>query len=392
MIRINIFKILFSLVVAIIIFNFYFFVKEFSLNQYSDWLINYQGGFVRRGFIGEIFYQVHSLIFIRLDFLVFFSVSLFYIFFYKNLLSIIQNLKINFINLLIIFSPISFVYPVMEEKASGRKDVLFLLLLSITALYLKKINFYKQKYFIIIFSAILIFSHTGFLFLLPSFLVIFLFSNKNQNFKVMLIEIFFILLCYLFFLILILANTTITPENIQLICDSISEYVRTDCSESGYISTLDWSLKYNLNLKENLWMTQNYNIFYIFAFFFSFFPLLIAFYYSKFLNYKKINVLLFFTIFLILTLPLYYLGVDYGRYMHLTYMSLVIMFCVALQNRVISSSFTKNILIKNLKIRSSITILIIFIYGFTFTIPHCCNNELKFNYSKMISKINLRLN
>ena len=67
----------------------------------------------------------------------------------------------------------------------------FLLLLSITALYLKKINFYKQKYFIIIFSAILIFSHTGFLFLLPSFLVIFLFSNKNQNFKVMLIEIFF---------------------------------------------------------------------------------------------------------------------------------------------------------------------------------------------------------
>ena len=34
------------------IFNFYNFTREFSLGQYSDWLINYQGGFIRRGLFG----------------------------------------------------------------------------------------------------------------------------------------------------------------------------------------------------------------------------------------------------------------------------------------------------------------------------------------------------
>ena len=65
-------KFLFVITVIIIIFNFYYFVREQSLNQYADWLINYQGGFVRRGLIGEIFYQIHSLLFIRLDILYFF--------------------------------------------------------------------------------------------------------------------------------------------------------------------------------------------------------------------------------------------------------------------------------------------------------------------------------
>ncbi len=392
MIKKNFLHILFGLTTAIIIFNFYFFVKELSLNQYADWLINYQGGFVRRGFIGEIFYQIHSLFFVRLDYLVFLSVSIFYIFFYKNFLKIIENFKNNLINLLIIFSPISFIYPVMEEKASGRKDILFLLFLSIAAINLKKLPFDRQKYLIIILSAILVFSHTGFLFLLPALLIVFLFSNKNQNFKKILKEIFYILLSYIFFLIIILNNTSIGPESIQLICNSISDYIRHDCSKTGYISTLDWSLKYNLSLKKEIWMTENYNFFYLFAFFFSFLPILFAFSNSKFLNYKKINVLFFFSIFLVLTLPLYYLGVDYGRYMHLSYISLIIMLSVGLKNKVISFTFPKNSIFLNLKLKSSLLFVLIFLYGFTFTIPHCCNNELKFNYSKIISAINLKLN
>ena len=48
-------KLLILISSVIIIVNFFYFVKEQSLNQYADWLINYQGGFVRRGLIGEIF-------------------------------------------------------------------------------------------------------------------------------------------------------------------------------------------------------------------------------------------------------------------------------------------------------------------------------------------------
>ena len=81
MIKQNSLNYVFLLTVVIIIFNFYYFVTEQSLNQYADWLINYQGGFVRRGLIGEIFYQIHSLLTIRLDVLVFFFSKPFVYFF-----------------------------------------------------------------------------------------------------------------------------------------------------------------------------------------------------------------------------------------------------------------------------------------------------------------------
>ena len=37
----------------------------------SEWLINYQGGFVRRGLVGEFLFQISNLIAIPLRYLVF---------------------------------------------------------------------------------------------------------------------------------------------------------------------------------------------------------------------------------------------------------------------------------------------------------------------------------
>ena len=133
----NFLKILIFFSFLIVIINFFYFVKEQSLNQYSDWLINYQGGFVRRGLIGEIFYQLHKISLVRLDIIVFLFVSFFYLF-YKNFLNLVEKLNLNFINLLIIFSPFSFIYPAMEEKASGRKDIIYLVFI-MSLLYLKSL-------------------------------------------------------------------------------------------------------------------------------------------------------------------------------------------------------------------------------------------------------------
>ena len=110
----------------IIILNFLFFVIEKSPVQYSDWLINYQGGFVRRGLPGEIFYQLNRFTSIPLDLVVFISVSLLYVFFAINFIKLAQKIKFNFINLLVFFSPLSFLYPLMEQKISGRKDIIFI--------------------------------------------------------------------------------------------------------------------------------------------------------------------------------------------------------------------------------------------------------------------------
>ena len=110
----------------VIILNFALFVMERSPVQYSDWLINYQGGFVRRGLPGEIFYQLNRFTKIPLDLIVFISICLLYIFFAINFIKLTQKIKFNLINLLVFFSPISFLYHLMEQKISGRKDIIFI--------------------------------------------------------------------------------------------------------------------------------------------------------------------------------------------------------------------------------------------------------------------------
>ena len=51
----------------------------------SEWLINYQGGFVRRGFIGEIVYKIHEFSDLNLRYLVFILKFFFSNFLYLNL-------------------------------------------------------------------------------------------------------------------------------------------------------------------------------------------------------------------------------------------------------------------------------------------------------------------
>ena len=87
----------------IISINFLNFVSEKSLVQYSDWLINYQGGFVRRGFIGEIFFQLYKISTIPLDIIVSLFVIVFYALFALLFINIIKKIKLYFINILIIF-------------------------------------------------------------------------------------------------------------------------------------------------------------------------------------------------------------------------------------------------------------------------------------------------
>ena len=76
-------KIILILSFVLISINFYEWTVDRSYYEYSDWLINYQGGFTRRGFFGEFVFQLHKITSIRLDFILFFSLYLCtYYFFY----------------------------------------------------------------------------------------------------------------------------------------------------------------------------------------------------------------------------------------------------------------------------------------------------------------------
>ena len=78
------------------------------------------------------------------------------------------------------------------------------------------------------------------------------------------------------------------------------------------------------------------------------------------------------------TLPIYIIGADYGRYLHISYISSILIYYFLLSERIITR---KSYFINFNKI---IIIPILVIYSFTFTVPFCCKTMPKFNYIKLI--------
>ena len=118
----------------LLIFTYYFlFLKHQGGNDstISEWMINYEGGFTKRGIIGQIciefarFFELN----LRLVFLLFQSlICTIYFFLLKNLLS---QLKVERILILAIFSPIFILYPIAEIEVLARKEIFVFSLLLI---------------------------------------------------------------------------------------------------------------------------------------------------------------------------------------------------------------------------------------------------------------------
>ena len=104
----------------------------------QDWLINYQGGFVRRGFSGEFISFVSNNFFnqeiyfyfgIQIHSIYFFLLSFLYLLFYTQLYLFFKDEEISFQNLFIILSPLSFPFIIYNIGAIGRKEILLFIIL-----------------------------------------------------------------------------------------------------------------------------------------------------------------------------------------------------------------------------------------------------------------------
>ena len=144
-------------------------------NSMAEWFINYQGGFGRRGFFGEIFLFISDVtgIYLKNVILIF---LIFLIFFYHSLLFFyLKNIKFNFNLIIIIFSPLFFIFPVAELEALGRKDILILLMFLIISILFNKLNIYQLTTLLLISYTAIILSHEVSIFYLPFFYFFILF-------------------------------------------------------------------------------------------------------------------------------------------------------------------------------------------------------------------------
>ena len=108
------YKFIFSLYLCFLFLFATFFlsaVHNLSVNNsMAEWVINYQGGFTRRGFLGEFVFQISQLFGFQLRKTFLGLQILIYIIYFYGIYTLFKKINFNYIFALAIFSPLFFIF------------------------------------------------------------------------------------------------------------------------------------------------------------------------------------------------------------------------------------------------------------------------------------------
>jgi len=280
-----------------------------------------------------------------------------------------------------------------KKDLSGHKEIILFTLLSFFCYLLPKISKKKANYIIIIIACIMGLAHEYLIFYLTYFVFAFImfFNFKNlRGFILYLFPLFFISL------ILLLLNFYFkgTEDQVIKICDSVKLYVNSECQNVGKIADLQRSIEDHTSQK-GAWNYGEYSLYpsyfkiYGIGFILGFLPLIVLYNSSNIvkrnLNFLKVNPLFYLFLPIVITFPIYYMGADWGRYLYISNMSSLILVIFLIKNNILIQN--KKINIKNNKIFSKIiSIPLIIVYGFGWSVPICCEKKFKPGLSSIVTK------
>ena len=222
--KININKLIIKFILFFLIFisTCYFYLNLNDLIDaksfaYNELFINYQAGFIRRGLLGEIFWQLNN--FFSIKPLVFFS----YLFFALYLAHIYLFIKIfriykesYFIYFLIFFSPALILFPIYEENLYFIKDIIIKLSILLHAFILIRIKDKKNvdiylEYLRFIIIPILIISmliHEYQVLYISVHILLSLSFVKSKNEITKVLKIYLLLLIPIFLILIFMGDLT----------------------------------------------------------------------------------------------------------------------------------------------------------------------------------------
>ena len=124
------------------------------ISTISEWLINYSGGFTKRGIIGQISIYIANLFDTNLrDAILAFQILIISIYFILIFI-FIGNIKTNKLLILSVLTPIFILYPVAEIEVLARKEV-FIFIIFLSYFFLEN-SIYKNIYKIFFLSLTLL--------------------------------------------------------------------------------------------------------------------------------------------------------------------------------------------------------------------------------------------
>jgi len=360
---------LFSISVFVI---FYLWVKHTVGNDssISEWLINYKGGFTRRGLGGEIaiifsnFFEINlreSIMFLQIFFHCIYLLLLFYY---------LKNLRVNLIQLFAIFSPIFLFYPIAEIEVLGRKEI-FLFLLFLSTIYFSNER-YSQKvvnFLIFFIFPIIVLIWEQIVLFAPYFLCILIIKNKIKTFKEVFIKSILIFLPGIITFIYVFLNPISLIEHSNMI-----EYLKTNFNENCYMSCnllVSNTIYFHTFESTHRNVDMVHYVRYFLIFLVGFMPLHILLFqnnFSKKDNFLSINFRLH-NLFFFLYLPvllLFLFGSDWGRWINITYTFSILFYLYLLINKQITNNLEisgKNFFLVNKNKLLTAIVFVIFCFG-----------------------------
>ena len=149
----------------------------------SDWLINYEGGFVRRGLPGEVAYLLGRLLHLSpVLFVVVFYLSLYAILFLA-VRSLALSSSMNLWVLALIASPATLSFQILHPLAGFRKELIFLAALALFVVLLRRtsISPVAATGYITLVTVVAVFSHEGLIFFAPYFFAALVLGGRTPS-------------------------------------------------------------------------------------------------------------------------------------------------------------------------------------------------------------------
>ena len=305
----------------------------------SEYLINYQGGFTRRGILGEIIFQIANYFDLSLRFSIFLTQLLIYFTYLILIYLFIKDLPKNIITIIAIFSPVFLLYPLAEIEVLVRKEV-FLFVCFIIFLNISNLKFSKNTpliYFFLIFPVvILIWEPSVFFFPFAAFII--LINNNQDSFKKIITKIILTFSSSILTTIYTIRNI-LPQEGHEIMKDSLMNNFGERCYMSCALLGSKSSIMSQIEA-----VNQLYSFPIIFRYcliiIISFLPLYILLYNSRlkeeniFLNNSK-NLVITFLILFSPTLLLFSAMTDWGRVVNISYTFSILTYLYLLKNDLI---------------------------------------------------------
>ena len=285
-------------------------------NAMSEWVINYGGGFVRRGFIGELIFQLSTFFKIHLrDCFLILQISL-YLFYYILIYWLFSGLKKNLLLWLVILSPVFFSFGLYELEALGRKEILMYIFFSYNFyLFYKFKNIILNYIYTYLSLLILILNHESVIFYFLFYLFFFIVIDKKKDLRFYVLN-FLLILVVLLPSYLIYINPHSIADNLAM-CKRLLNISNENCGMAANYTTAHLSR----HISEVGWRLvdiKNYTLIFIFGFFAIFILIFKSKLINKIFSYN-FNLL---QILILCSLPgmlLFYIAVDSGRWTSMLY-------------------------------------------------------------------------